>query len=152
MIELKFTAIKPNGSPITGSFSAPTLKEGKAKVQKLVAQHKLKLKAIEKKSTFIYKIKKGSEKPITGEQKAFNKDEVKNALTKLGYTVISVNKKLLDFNLKPPPQEVLSFVKISAELMEQKLPFSEIMTLLTSDLENKTLKETLKQMFTMYPA
>ncbi|MDD3558482.1 MAG: type II secretion system F family protein, partial [Melioribacteraceae bacterium] len=106
---------------------------------------KLKLKNIEKKSTFVYKIKKGSEKPIVGEQKAFSKEEVRNALSKLGYQVISVNKKLLDIELKPPQQEILSFVKISAELMEQKLPFSEIMTLLISDLENKALKETLKQ-------
>ena len=36
-------------------------------------------------------------------------------------------------------------MKISAELLDQKLPYSEILTLLINDLENKTLKETLKQ-------
>ncbi len=145
MIELRFNALKPNGKPITGTISASSSREGKSKVHSLVEKHKLKLKNIEKKSTFVYKIKKGSEKPIVGEQKAFSKEEVRNALSKLGYQVISVNKKLLDIELKPPQQEILSFVKISAELMEQKLPFSEIMTLLISDLENKALKETLKQ-------
>ncbi|MBZ0180589.1 MAG: type II secretion system F family protein [Melioribacteraceae bacterium] len=145
MIELRFNALKPNGKPITGTISASSFRDGKSKVHSLVEKHKLKLKNIEKKSTFVYKIKKGSEKPIVGEQKAFSKEEVRNALSKLGYQVISVNKKLLDFELKPPQQEILSFVKISAELMEQKLPFSEIMTLLISDLENKALKETLKQ-------
>lgn len=145
MIELRFNALKPNGKPITGTISASSFREGKSKVHSLVEKHKLKLKNIEKKSTFVYKIKKGSEKPIVGEQKAFSKEEVRNALSKLGYQVISVNKKLLDIEFKPPQQEILSFVKISAELMEQKLPFSEIMTLLISDLENKALKETLKQ-------
>ena len=41
--------------------------------------------------------------------------------------------------------EIVSFVKISAELLEQKLPYSEILTLLMGDVQNKTLRETLKE-------
>ncbi|KAB2838580.1 MAG: type II secretion system F family protein, partial [Melioribacteraceae bacterium] len=80
-----------------------------------------------------------------GEQRAFTKEEVVNALTKLGYQVVSVNKQLFEWTPKPPQQDIVSFVKISAELLDQKLPYSEILTLLINDLENKTLKETLKQ-------
>jgi type IV pilus assembly protein PilC len=145
MIELRFNALKANGQAISGTISAPTFAAGKKKIQELVEKHGLKTKSIERKSTFIFKVRKGSEKPFTGEQKAFNKQEVVQALSKLGYNVISVNKKLLEFNLKPPAQEIVSFVKISAELLDQKLPYSEIMTLLQNDLENKTLRETLKQ-------
>ncbi len=145
MIELRFKATKPNGQSIVGTLSAPSLRIGKKKIQKLAEQHGLQTETIEKKSTFLYKAQKGDNKPIKGEQKAYTKEEVTSALTKLGYRVISVNKKLFEFNSKPPTQEIVSFVKISAELMEQKLPFSEIMTLLTNDLENKTLRETLKQ-------
>lgn len=145
MIELRFNAVRPNGQSIVGTITAPTYKDGKGKIAKLVEKHQLKTKSIEKKVTFLYKVRKGNEKPTTGEQKAFSKEEVRNALTKLGYQVISVNRKLLDFNMKPPQQDIVSFVKISAELLEQKLPYSEIMTLLTNDLENKTLRETLKQ-------
>ncbi len=145
MIELKFTAVKPNGQLITGNLASPTYSEGKKKIKGLVEKHKLKLKSIEKKQTYIYKIKKGNEPPVKGEQKAFSKEEVTQALTKMGYQVVSVNKFLFEWEPKPPEQEVLSFVKISAELLEQKLPYSEIMTLLINDLENKTLRETLKQ-------
>ncbi len=145
MIEVRFNAQKNNGQAITGNLSEPTYKEAKDKIHKLAEKHQLKIKSIEKKSSYIYKIRRGKEKPIVGEQRAFSKDEVANALRKLGYEVVSVNKKLLDFNLKPPPQDVVSFVKISAELLEQKLPYSEILTLLINDIENKTLKETLKQ-------
>ncbi|MCB0751677.1 MAG: type II secretion system F family protein, partial [Ignavibacteriae bacterium] len=145
MIELRFNALKANGQTISGTISAPNFSAGKKKIQELVSKHGLKTKSIEKKSTFIFKVRKGNEKPFSGEQKAFNKLEVTQALTKLGYQVVSVNKKLLDFNMKPPMQEIVSYVKISAELMEQKLPFSEIMTLLQNDLENKALRETLKQ-------
>lgn len=145
MIEVRFNAQKNNGQPISGNLSEPTYKEAKQKIYKLAEKHQLKIKSIEKKGAYIYKIRRGREKPIIGEQRAFSKDEVANALRKLGYEVVSVNKKLLDFNLKPPQQDVVSFVKISAELLEQKLPYSEILTLLINDIENKTLKETLKQ-------
>lgn len=145
MIELRFNAIKPNGQAISGTMTTATFAEGKKKIKALAEKNQLKIKSIEKKVAFLYKVRRGNEKPITGEQKAFTKAEVITALQKLGYTVVSVNKKLLDFSLKPPPQEIVSFVKLSADLLEQKLPFSEILTLLMNDLENKTLRDTLKQ-------
>ena len=145
MIELRFNAIKLNGQTVSGTIFTDTYWNGKRKIRKLANKHKLKLKKIEKKSTFIYKIRKGVEKPIVGEQRAYSKNEVVYALTNMGYKVLSVNKKLLEFTLKPPQQDILAFVKISAELLEQKLPYSEIITLLINDIENKSLKETLKQ-------
>ncbi|MCF6270474.1 MAG: type II secretion system F family protein [Melioribacteraceae bacterium] len=145
MIELKFTAQKANGQIVSGNLAAPTFSEGKQQVKALMEKHRLKLKSIQKKVTFIYKIKKGNEAVVKGEQRAFSKEEVVQALTKMGYQVVSVNKFLFEWNPRPPQQEILSFVKISAELLEQKLPYSEIMTLLINDLENKTLRESLKQ-------
>ncbi len=145
MIEVRFTALRVNGQTVSGTFSEPTFKEAKQKVHKLAEKHQLKISSVEKKNTYIYKIKRGSEKPITGEQRAFTKDEVVNALRKLGYQVISVNRKLLDFSPKPPTQDIVAYVKISAELLEQKLPYSEVLTLLINDIENKTLRETLRQ-------
>lgn len=144
MIELRFSAEKANGQLISGSLSAETASEGKKKIQKLAEKNQLKVKSIERKATFLYKVRKGNEKPVAGEQKAFTKGEVVAALNKLGYNVISVNKKLLDFNMKPPTAEIVSYVKISAELLEQKLPYNEVMTLLINDIQNKTLRESLK--------
>ncbi len=145
MVELRFNAIKTNGQTLTGTMNVPNFREGKKKIALLAEKHNLKLNKIEKKSSFLYKVRRGTEKPISGEQSAFTKEEVTRALTKMGYQVVSVKKKLIDYVPKPPAQEVLSFVKISTELLEQKLPYSEIMTLLVNDLENKALRETLKQ-------
>ncbi len=145
MVELKFTAEKLNGQAINGSLSANSFTEGKKKIQRLAEKNQLKIRLIEKKSTFLYKVKKGNEKPITGEQKAYTKKEVEDALSRLGYQVISVNKKLLDYNRKPPTAEIVTFVKISSELLDQKLPYNEILTLLMNDTENKTLRDTLKE-------
>lgn len=145
MVEVRFNAMKLNGQSVSGNLTEPTFREAKQKIHKLAERHQIKIQSIEKKSTYIYKIRKGKEKPIIGEQRAFSKEEVGNALRKLGYDVVSINKKILELNLKPPQQDIVSFVKISAELLEQKLPYSEILTLLINDIENKTLKETLKQ-------
>ncbi len=144
MIEFKFTAEKPGGQTISGALSAPSLREGKKKIYKLAEKNQLKIKAIEKKSTFLYRVRKGNEKPIKGEQKAFTKREVEEALSRLGYQVLSVNKKLFEFNPKPPTADIVTYVKISAELLDQKLAYGEILTLLINDTPNKTLRDTLK--------
>jgi type IV pilus assembly protein PilC len=59
--------------------------------------------------------------------------------------VLSINKKLLDFQRKPPTADLVTFVKISAELLEQKLAYSEVLTLLINDTENAALSNTLKE-------
>ncbi len=145
MVEFKFTAQKVNGQTISGSLAANSANEGKKKIHRLAERNQLKIREIEKKATFVYRVRRGKEKPVRGEQKAFTKKEVKDALTKLGFEILSINKKLIDFQTKPPQSEIVTFVKISAELLEQKLPYSEILTLLINDTSNKTLKETLKE-------
>jgi len=145
MVEYKFTAQKLNGQTITGTVTANTTAEGKQKIQKLAEKNKLKLSDVQKKSTYIYRIRKGKEKPLKGEQKAFSKKEVEEALARLGYKVLSINKKLFEFQSRPPHSEIVTYVKISAELLEQKLNFGEILTLLINDTQNATLRNTLKE-------
>lgn len=145
MVEVKFTAIKQDGQSISGSLSVSSFGEGKKKIQRLAEKNQLKIKAIERKVTYLYKARKGTDKPIRGEQKAYSKKEVEDALTRLGYKVISVNRKLIDFQRKPPMADIVTFVKISAELLEQRLAYGEILSLLINDTQNKTLKDTLKE-------
>lgn len=145
MVEYKFTAQKLNGQTITGTVTADSTAEGKKKIQRLAEKNKLKLSDVQKKSTYLYRVRKGKEKPIRGEQKAFTKKEVEEALARLGYKVLSINKKLFDFQSTPPYSEIVTYVKISAELLEQKLNFGEILTLLINDTQNATLRNTLKE-------
>ncbi|MCK6614194.1 MAG: type II secretion system F family protein [Ignavibacteriaceae bacterium] len=144
MVECRFVAENPSGKVLSGSLVAENLSEAKKKINAMAEKNQLKIKSIDKKAAWIYTAKKGNEKPIKGEQKAFNKQEVIDALTRLGYDKITVNKKLLDLNPPPPVQDVVTFVKISSELMDQKLPFGEVMNLLINDTQNKTLRDTLK--------
>ena len=145
MVEYKFTAQKLNGQTITGTVTANNSAEGKKKIQKLAEKNKLKLSDVQKKSTYLYRVRKGKEKPVRGEQKAFSKKEVEEALARLGYKVLSINRKLIDYQSKPPHSEIVTYVKISAELLEQKLSYGEILTLLINDTQNATLRGTLKE-------
>ncbi|GJQ33189.1 MAG: type II secretion system protein [Ignavibacteriaceae bacterium] len=145
MTELRFTAVKSNGQVISGSLTANSVSEGKKKIHKLAEQSNLTVRSIEKRGSYLYKVQKGAEKPIFGEQKAFNRQEVIDAFQKMGYKVHYVRSKLFDYQGKPGMQDLLMFVKISAELLDQKLPYGEILTLLINDTANKTLRETLKE-------
>jgi type IV pilus assembly protein PilC len=145
MVEFRFTAEKLNGQTLSGSLTAVSFYEGKKKIIRLAEKNQLKIKNIEKKSTFLYRVRKGKDQPFRGEQKAFTKKEVEDALSRLGYEVLNVNKKLIDFHATPPTADIVTFVKISAELLDQKLAYGEILTLLINDTSNKTLRETLKE-------
>lgn len=145
MIEVRFIGQSANGQQISGTIVGSNSSEIKKKLSELSSKKNIRIIKKEKKRTFLFKAKKGAEKPITGEQRAFNKKEVEDALTRLGYTVISISPKLFEFQLKPPPADIVTFVKISAELLEQKLNYQEILTLLINDTQNHSLKTALKE-------
>jgi type IV pilus assembly protein PilC len=145
MKEVRFIGQTIKGQQITGTIVGSNHSEVKKKLKEVSLKKNIKIIKKEKKRAFLFKVKKGNEKTISGEQRAFNKTEVEDALTRLGYKVISVSPKLLDFQLKPPTSDIVTFVRISAELLEQKLAYGEILTLLINDTQNNTLKVTLKE-------
>ena len=128
MIELKFTAEKSDGQKVGGVISADNYSSGKHKANIIAVQNNIKIRTIEKKSTFLYKVKRGNEKPIRGEKKAFNKEEVIEALALLGYQIISVNKKIVDIKRKPSKTDILMFVKVAADMLEEKMSYGEILS------------------------
>ena len=146
MIEIKFTAQKLDGQIITGIVSEDNYWDVKKQINDIAKKYNYRIKKTERKSTFKYKVKgRGvNDRPIVGFQRAYNKEEVAEAFRLLGYEIISIRKKLLDFGAKPSHNEVLNFVQITADMLEESLPYSEILTFLINDTTNKVLKETLK--------
>jgi len=145
MPDFRFDGIAPNGKQVHGVIQAEKLSEAKKKIDTLAQAKHFKVSKIYNRKTFVYKVQKGTEKPFTGEQKAFSKDEVKAALERLGYKVLSVGPKLLDFRMKPPDTEIVTFVRVSADLLREKLPFNEVLELLVNDIENSSLREAIKE-------
>ncbi len=146
MIEAKFSAQKSNGQIISGVITNDSYWEIRKKIKEIALKNNYRIKKIEKKSTFRYKVRSRNqnEKPIIGFQRAFNREEVAEAFRLLGYEIISIRKKLIEVTAKPSHAEILNFVQITSDMLEESLPFSEILTFLINDTTNKVLKETLK--------
>lgn len=145
MPEFRVEGLTPSGKVISGVISADSKKDAKARAESMAKEKKFKLTGVKERISFLYRVQKGKDKPIDGEQKAFSDAEVRQALEKMGFKVMYVRKKLFGNKLKPAPAtEIISFVRISTDLMRQKLPFNEVMQLLINDIPNKALQDCLK--------
>jgi type IV pilus assembly protein PilC len=145
MAQFRLKAVSPGGKMIQTEFEALNKKEAQNKIKKLESKNGIKVKALDKKELYIYKVQRPGKAKQTGEQEAYSKEEVERALVKLGYKVISVNKKLFDFKGGVPTQDIVTFVSLSADLLKQQLPYDEILTLLLEDTQNKRMKEVIKE-------
>ncbi len=143
MPQFRLRAISAQGKLIKSEFEADSKKQAEKRVEKISRKNGLKVKGIDKKETYQYKVQKGNKDPVTGEQEAFSKEEVEKALVKLGYKVIRINKKWFDFKGGVPQKEVVTFISLSADLLEQQLSFDEILELLHEDTTNARMKETI---------
>ncbi len=145
MPEFRVEGLSSTGKPVQGIIESENTRAAKQKAQQMATQRKFKLIRILPRSTFLYKVQRGTDKPVLGEQKAFTKEEVQDALSKMGFRVISVKKKTFDVKVKPPTTEIVTFVRVSADLIRQKLPYNEILQLMVNDIENKTLRDAVRE-------
>jgi type IV pilus assembly protein PilC len=145
MPQFRLKAISSAGKLIQTEFEANNKKEAQKKVKRLESKNGIQIKALEKKETFQYKVQRPGKPKQSGEQEAYSKEELERALIKLGYKVISINKKLFDFKGGVPNQDIVTFVSLSADLLRQQLPYDEILGLLIEDTQNKRMKEVIKE-------
>jgi type IV pilus assembly protein PilC len=145
MPEFRVEGLSAAGKPVMGVIEAENPRSAKQRAEQMASQRKFKLLRVLPRATFLYKVQRGAEKPVIGEQKAFTREEVQDALSKMGFRVISVKKKTFDLKLKPPTAEIVTFVRVSADLIRQKLPYNEILQLMVNDITNKTLRDAIKE-------
>ena len=149
MPEYRIDGVSLTGKTVSGSITADNKSIAKTKAVELSREKKFKVTGIHERIAFIYRVRKGTDKPIDGEQKAFTSDEVRSALEKMGFNVLYVRKKLFGNKQRPAPVvDVITFVRVSTDLMKQKLPFNEVMQLLINDIPNPALREAIKEINT----
>ncbi len=149
MPEYRVDGVSLAGKVVSGSITADNKGIAKSKAAELSREKKFKVTGIHERVTFIYRVRKGTDKPIDGEQKAFTSDEVRVALEKMGFNVLYVRKKLFGNKQHAAPGvDVISFVRVSTDLMRQKLPFNEVMQLLINDIPNAGLRDAIKEINT----
>jgi type IV pilus assembly protein PilC len=141
-VEFRVSAQDRAGRALIKYVMAASYFEARAKAKEWVSRNGSQLVRIDKKRTFVYKARRG-DKLITGTQSAYSRAEVIAALKRIGYQVQSV---YTPFSLKfsAPASDIVGFVSQSAKLLEQKLPFNEVLILLSENMSNKTLNQALK--------
>mgnify|MGYP003147867369 CR=1 FL=1 len=144
--EFRFNGVGPGGQPVQGTVFAPSKRQAQRKVSELSEKHRFTLRELQQRRAFLYKVRHPNGKTISGEQKAYAQEEVKGALEKMGLEVLRVEKKLISFQMKPPTQDLIMFVRLSANLLREKLPFDEILGLLINDISSKSLKQVLRDL------
>ena len=144
MPEFRLKAVSAQGKAVKTEFEADSKKDAQNRVKKLSRKNGLEVEAIEKKETYIYKVQRGAKDPVKGEQKAFNQQELEQALVKLGYKVHSVKRKWFNWKGGVPQKDIVTFIRLCADLLRQQLTFDEILVLLQEDTQNARLREVIK--------
>jgi type IV pilus assembly protein PilC len=145
MAEFRYQGLAISGRMMQGIITARSKREAKKRAEEIARQRRFRLQSLDRKATYAYKVRKGKENAIAGQQKAFTADEVRRALEKMGYTVLSLQKRLFDIKVKPPAKDVVMFIRLSADLLREKLPYDEILNLLGNDVDNKTLRQAIRE-------
>ena len=94
------------------------------------------------KKVFRYSVKKGT-KVIEGFQNANSADEVRRNLAKLGFEIKYVRRHY-ELQMRASSSEIVSFVVTSSRLLEQKLPYSEVLQIMANNTKDKYLKGALR--------
>ena len=126
-------------------FEASNFKEAKQKAERFTNVRALQFKSLDEKIVYQYKARKNGSGWVEGEQEAYADIDLQNALQKYGYSDIKISKKRTLWKAGVPMIEVINFIRLSADLLKQKLSYDEILTLLYEDTTNTRLKEIIKQ-------
>ena len=144
--EFKFSGISQAGQPVQGTVFAPSRRSAQHKVSSLSEKHHFNAQKLQERRTYVYRVRHPNGKVVKGEQKAFSPDEIATALRKMGLEVLKVQKKPLDFQMKPPNTDVIMFVRLSANLIREKLPFDEVLNLLVNDISSNSLRQVIRDL------
>jgi type IV pilus assembly protein PilC len=146
MREYRFTGLNTAGDPIRGTVYASSKRKAEFRVRDLAQKHQFSAQEVEERVTFIYRAKHPTGEVIRGEQRAYTPDEVAAALSRVGLEPVRVEKKLLDFQMKPGSTDVVLFVRLAANMLRRGLPFDEILTLLIADTESASLRQVMRDL------
>jgi len=144
MGEFRFTGTTTAGQPVQGTVFAPNRRTAQKKVSSLAEQHRFQTRRVEERLIFKYKVRHTTGRTVAGEQKAYSADELRDALGRMGVEVLSVQRRLVSFQMKPPTGDLIMFVRLAANLLSEKMAFNEVLNLLVSDISSSSLRQTIR--------
>ncbi len=121
---------------------APSVEQAKKRASAFIPRGSV-IHAIERKIKYEYKVRQGA-RIIEGTQSAYSKEEVIHALKKLDFEIVFIRRYRTLFS-RAPSNEIVSFVVQSAKLIEQKLPFQDVLQLMANHTKEKNLRGALRE-------
>ena len=144
MAEFRYQAVTVAGRSVQGMVLAGDHNEAKRRLARLIAEHGLRLRALQKRRPFTYRVRvPGNSKTMTGIISGFTREEVRESLARMGYQIVAVRRKLFNLKLPIPDKDLVVFIRLCADLLREQYPYDEILTMLANDIENRTLRETV---------
>jgi type IV pilus assembly protein PilC len=131
-----------SGKPVQGFISAGSVAEAKKRAKLNPRFRDATLVSVRKKKNFAYRVRHGN-KIIEGFQNAYTRQEVVVALERIGFEVRWVRRHY-DFRSHAASNEIVSFVGTSARLLEQKLPYTEVLQVMVNSVKDKNMKVALR--------
>ncbi len=131
-----------SGKPVQGFISAGSVAEAKKRAKLHPRFRDATLVTVRKKKNFAYRVRHGN-KTIDGFQSAYTRQEVVAALERIGFEVRWVRRHY-DFRFRAASNEIVSFVGTSARLLEQKLPYTEVLQVMVNSVKDKNMKVALR--------
>ena len=146
--EFKFKGTtQRDGQVVEGTVFAPSRKKAKEKIDRLSKKHGFHTHdSLAQRRMYLYKVKHPSGNIINGEQKAFSAEELERALEKMGLDVQRVQRKWFTWQRKPPQSDMIMFVRLSANLLKENLPFDEVLNLLVNDVSSNSLRQVIRDL------
>ncbi|MFO8145096.1 MAG: type II secretion system F family protein [Candidatus Syntrophosphaera sp.] len=145
ILEYRFRGRGPSGRPVQGTFSVESARAARDYLAGLKTRYQISVEKLERKRDFLYKVFVPGRKPSTGRQSAFNQEEVEEALRRMGYENFKIGRVLFDLPFKPPIQDVLMFIRLSANMLRDKMNFGKILQMLAEEQRNRMFREALYQ-------
>jgi len=144
--EYRFSGVNLVGEPVRGTVFAPSKRAAKRRITDLSRKHEFTTDTVEQRRTYLYKVRTAAGTVVKGQQKAYTPEEVRAALERMGMEVLKVDKKLLDFQMKPSSTDIVLFVRLAANMLKRRLPFDEVLTLLIADTSSTPLRQMMRDL------
>jgi type IV pilus assembly protein PilC len=141
----RYQGVNARNRPVLGILHCANGREARRRAAEIARSKALRLTAVQQRKTFCFRARRATGSVIKGEQKAFNAAEVETALVKAGYRVESVRARWFGPLLKPSFRDVVTFMRLSADLLREHLPYDEILLLLKKDFPNRAMREALEE-------
>jgi type IV pilus assembly protein PilC len=140
--EYRIQATDQNNRPVQRYITAVSIFAARERAKALASTYGWTKISVDKKKSYSYRVLRGSTQ-IDGVQSAYSRAEVTAALEKLGFKVKTV-RRFYDVRFAASSEEVVTFIGTSAKLLEQKLPYNEILQIMSGHVRDKNLRSALK--------